>query len=342
MLKKLLEERDELTKKIRALKKQAVHDDIASDIAIYDTLKDMSEKYDMGDILGLQASAQGIIDRLNIRKYIGDELDPVQRIKQTSKDLPPVLLPATMGKAINVYRGKAVIIGAASGAGKSTYMVNLVYHRAIEGDTSVIFSLEMTAPELWAKLFQVHAKVRYKTDTSFGQIMKAAREYQNGDERAKVFFDFVHQFKDRIKIYEMQNMSIDHISSIYEYNRDKLGKMPDWVFIDYFQLIEPAEHLKRYTIREQQIYNARVLANKAKATTSVWAVVSQLNDDGRTAESRELEKAAGLIIVLNRDKDKDSGDYIPEVTINVTKNRFGPTSKFTTVFDGHTGVIGHV
>lgn len=82
-----------------------------------------------------------------------------------------------------------------------------------------------------------------------------------------------------------------------------------------------------------------MFANYVKTKKLCGILISQLNDDGKTAESRQFEKDAGQWIVIERERDKDTEELSPVVHIRVKKGRRTGTGKMICHLDAMSGAF---
>lgn len=80
-------------------------------------------------------------------------------------------------------------------------------------------------------------------------------------------------------------------------------------------------------------------ANYVKSKQKVGILISQLNDDGKTAESRQFEKDAGQWVVIERKYDDKTDTFSDEVVIRFKKGRRTGTGRVVCHIDGGSGAF---
>lgn len=111
--------------------------------------------------------------------------------------------------------GTSYLIGAASGAGKSTYMLWAMVYKpliaflngeGVERDPYwIIFNLEMTQPQLYAKLISMYIFDKYGIQLKFKEIFSRGKDCILSDENfalLKECSDFIDILDQRIKCYD--------------------------------------------------------------------------------------------------------------------------------------------
>lgn len=215
------------------------------------------------------------------------------------------------------------IIAARPSVGKTTIVLNFVYHAALEGKKTLFFSLEMKSESLWEKL----GLIRSKEDKE-GLPYKTNNETLNKHNAEKLIMN-IEECKDLpifIDDFAGSSMSNIRTTSRILHRKENL----DCIVIDYLGLVRP-EDLK--APREQQVAEiSRMAKQLAKELSLPVFLICQLNRDSvksgsepqlhNLRESGQIEQDADVVMLLHRDL---LGDDKEKTAVIVAKNRFGGT-----------------
>lgn len=251
---------------------------------------------------------------------------------------------------IKLRSGLPTVIGAYSGVGKSSIMINLIYHYYIESlkesnsgkkiNRQWVYSLEMTTADILIKLIQMKLSSENKT---VPDVYETRKNYTN-------YIDFLKEIEDKIKIYsndkKTEFISIDTIETQID-SAYLTNSLPDIVYIDYLQIISSKNNPT--DMRLQIMDTMGRLTQLAKKYKFVLIVLAQANRTGsgkkeiyyedpqkgkiegyykecpgmeKLQESSFIEQSAGVVLTLGRYiiMDKNFNDIIE---ISIEKNRFG-------------------
>lgn len=214
--------------------------------------------------------------------------------------------------------GHLVVVAARPGVGKTTLVVNTIYHEALRGKKTLFFSLEMKGEYLWEKLGLIRAGkgLSYKGDD------KAVNE-----RNAKELMTHIEACGDLpIYIDDNGNATISDIRASSKVMHRKVGL--DCIVIDYCTLVKPEDPKVN---REQQVAEiSRQAKLLAKELDLPVFLIAQLNRDSvkkgvepqlhDLRDSGQIEQDADVVILMHRDYvqgDKEDTKLI------VAKNRFG-------------------
>jgi replicative DNA helicase len=336
---KLILERDGLNKSIQKASVQLKKDQLLDNPMLYDRMLELPDLYDSGQMQRCGEICQAIADTVK-STLVYDTRPAIEIIKERKAKMEkPMLFPHEFGfSKLPIHRGFPIVIGAGTGVGKTSFSANMAVAAAMNEETTLFISLEQDIIQLWLKLFTVYQK-KYKRKTySFNSVSEIVRLSHKYPDEWKEFEEFVNEFSKYIELVDMDNMTASQIISRYEMAVDKFEKNPDYVQIDYMQLISPEG--KNQEIRLSLIETSRLLTAKAKSSGSVIIEYSQINDKEDFAESGEMKKAASIAMILRRNEDKNTGEKEASVTLAITKSRFTQCMSSTIKFDGVSGAIG--
>lgn len=230
--------------------------------------------------------------------------------------------------------GNLIVIAGRPAMGKSVLAMNIGWHNANEGKNVVIFTLEMTEPEIQERLVSSVSHVDYQTiqDATFmnnDNDFLLVGEGLDKIGKAKFFIDD----SSSMDIFDLRSKAITHAR--------KNGGV-DLIIVDYLQLLS-AKSESRF--QEVSIIS-RELKKLAKDLQCPVIALSQLN---RSLESRsnkrpilsdlresgQIEQDADKIIFVYREEIYDKmtqSKGLAELIIGKARNC--PKSDVVTVFDG--------
>jgi replicative DNA helicase len=169
--------------------------------------------------------------------------------------------------------------------GKSVLMLQMALEVAFSGKKVAFFTLEMMTDELCQRMISTTGNVDMSMLTSPGKLIKAEMEkIKNASLRLKEI---------SFTIIDTGGMTIEKISAQAGRIQDLSGL--DLLVVDYLQLIKP--NGKEGRNREQEVASfSSGLKELAKRLKIPVITGSQLNDDGKTRESRAIEQDSDALI----------------------------------------------
>jgi len=233
-------------------------------------------------------------------EYLNDRADAKKR-SDVRFDIPA--LDWELG---GIEPGEAVVICGDTSSGKSALAMQAVLSAAMTGQRVMIFSLEMLFQELIARMFSFDGAIS----------MRSLRDGRFTKEECDRLHSSAGRLKQRPVLIE-DAISISEIISRCRAEKVKNGLR--LVLIDYLQLVSP-DRVRRESTREQEVAQiSRALKLLSlELGVSVFSL-SQLNDDGRTRESRAIVQDADICIKIVEPKDA----MPQQVNLLITKNRSG-------------------
>ena len=217
--------------------------------------------------------------------------------------------------------GHLNIVAARPSVGKTTIVLNFIYHAALQGRKTLFFSLEMKSESLWEKLGLIRSGapegLPYKTTNPETNQRNADRLIRNIEECQDLPI-FIDDFAGA-------NMGNIRATSRIMHRKHNL----DCIVVDYVGLVKPEDGGQP---REQQVAEiSRMSKQLAKELNIPIFLICQLNRDSvkkgsepqlhDLRESGQIEQDADVVLLLHRDLLGDKED----VKLIVAKNRFGGT-----------------
>ena len=218
--------------------------------------------------------------------------------------------------------GELWVIGGKPSSGKSVLMFQIAEHVAKTNNRVAAFSLEMMTSEIIARTISNAGWVDYTVLTQ--------PRLANKGQLEKIQVAATRLLSYPMTIDDSAGQNIDTISSECERIRDSHGPL-SLIVVDYIQLIRGGG--QRGESREQEVARASGgLKQLAKSMKCPVLIGCQLNEDGKTRESRSIEQDAdvmlfiadeGIQVVKMRNGKKD---YTMGLTLDGTHQQFSRKS----------------
>lgn len=236
------------------------------------------------------------------------------------------------------------IIGARTGGGKTTTMVNLATRLALRGNVGMYVTLEEPAYAITSKMlscFSVHRNPNHSTNWI---DHNRAKGIVGGVEEHGCMDDFIKGIIRRCRVVDAnKSVNLEHVESptvlyypqyianLIKYRNSKSDKPLDFVLIDFGQLLESMDgaisSFERIRSVMQALKNlagslgiAVIIGAQMKRECyglKIWDWEPELIRDGS-----DMEQAASLIIAIGKDKDAPDEEY--SMAMRYLKNRNGP------------------
>ncbi|MFD2400298.1 DnaB-like helicase C-terminal domain-containing protein [Prauserella oleivorans] len=231
-----------------------------------------------------------------------------------------------------------VTVAARPGVGKSTAALDFARHTAFkQHETVALFSLEMSAGELWDRIICAESRVRFADYGHRGRL--------SADDRARIErrLDDLHPYRGNLVIDDDTSATPAQIRARARQIKRKQGLA--LVIVDYLQLMTPTT---RNENRQQEVSElSRQMKLLAKELEVPVLMLSQLNRaseqraDKRPMladmrESGAIEQDSDIVMLLHRPDSQQRDDArAGEVDLILAKNRGGPTCTITIAHQLH-------
>lgn len=272
-------------------------------------------------------------DYVDINDIFVENIKDIQELEKNKGELPGITtgfkdLDKLLG---GLHKTDLIILAARPGMGKTAFALNVAQNAAFDGNSVIIFSLEMANKQLGQRMLSMAAGVdmeNIKKGTLSMDDWNSLSMAQDGFEGKKIVIDEAVN----ISILEMKNKC----------RRLKAERGLDLVIIDYLQLMS----MDGRESREKEVSAlSRGIKLMAKELDCAIILLSQLNRDAENRkghrpqlsdlrESGAIEQDADIVIFLKRedyyddDDDKELGGIRNNRSIcevNIAKHRNGPT-----------------
>lgn len=184
--------------------------------------------------------------------------------------------------------GELWVVGGGSSSGKSALMYQI--ESALIGEAQVVanFSAELMAREIVGRLVTLRAKVPYRVITTPKESTKVELQRINAAIKSMA--------ATRMWVDDSAGQSLDTIASEAERIRDIEGEI-GLIVVDYIQIIKGIRG--KGDSREQEIASiSGGLKQLAKKMECPVITGTQLNDDGKTRESRAIEQDSDVLMLI--------------------------------------------
>lgn len=226
-----------------------------------------------------------------------------------------------------LHSGLAVL-GAGTGAGKTTLILQLVSHLVETGERVLYISLEMAAVELYTRLISRLVAERGQGRFSSLSLRQKVELYENQDvANARNYIR--DRIAPRLNIVEgIGDFSAGEVAELTRYYTTQDGK-PPVVVVDYLQLLAPSD--PRLSDKQATDNNVKTIKRTARDYNALVVCISSFNResyDTQTAtlkafkESGAIEYTADLVLSLEATDPLQGIDNVP-VVLNCLKNRDG-------------------
>lgn len=320
-------------------------DGLHLDLALETNVRSISGLYESRAFTDLENTCSLIIQQCRTKWM--DQRSPEDALRAHGKLPPGLKIPNLWNAPDNSFfrAGAPVVISSASGVGKSTTARNIIVHNILNKIPTVYVTNEDTKAEAVIGLFTIYAKLHLGLSLSFMEVERWNHESlkpgasDKAKESARQLYIFAKQIQKYVCIIEAEYWSMSRIIFGAENAENYFGRPADCVILDYAQRIDPEPASKNKDIRLQMIEASRMWANYVKSKQKVGILISQLNDDGKTAESRQFEKDAGQWVVIERKYDDSTDTFSEEVVIRFKKGRRTGTGRVVCHIDGSSGAF---
>lgn len=212
---------------------------------------------------------------------------------------------------------KFYVIGALTSLGKTTFVMQMADSMALNGTDVLVFSLEMAKEDIIARSLSRHtytiatrnndlSRAKTELDILMGERYREYTERDN-DTISQAYDDYMDYAAEHISIYEGRYTAAK-IREITKRYMDITGKIPA-VVVDYLQIIQPPDDLKRGTVKEQTDANIDVFTAMRRELKTPVIAISAFNrnsynnvaDNSSFKESGNIEYAGDCVITLEPD-----------------------------------------
>lgn len=236
----------------------------------------------------------------------------------------PWPLPSLTNATGGFRPGNTTVIGAETGGGKTTLATMCALHAAKSGYGVAILSPEMTKWEVAKKIVAQHGRLCLSDWLQGNQ--------SSGERRATA-----SAANDARRLGIAIDERPDVTPAMLEAGLMRLMRKHkvDLVIVDYIQLMESGLREDGSSRERYVAFVSRSMKKMCKRLGLAGIILTQLNDDGKVRESRQIKMDASNVVIL---RDKGMGNF--EAALE--KARFSARRRIPLFFDGATGLFSEV
>ena len=262
-------------------------------------------------------SQNGHLSLQNAAKLAADTFLAIDSGELASLATPFPSVNTTLGGG---FAPGLIIIAARPSVGKTALALTLALHYA--NDKTVAFlSLEMSASQLAARVIQSVLSLQKPTGPNF----------YTAEHRAKLR-DAHLSLQSHLKIY-------DHVTALPDAIQAIRDLRPRIAFVDYLQLLDAGDADENRASQVTKISRSlKLLSSELDIPIIALAQVNREAEKHARSpklsdlrESGSIEQDADVVLFLSRKPDEEEFNE-QDITLDVAKNRNGPTGRTTLVF----------
>lgn len=247
------------------------------------------------------------------------------------------------------YRQELILVGGKRGAGKSIVCSNLVANQLDSGNSTVYFTIEMTAKETLERIMAIQSGVEYqhirKGTLSFEEqlalIKIRASQFQNSEELVEAFREHRNPIKfeqelirskqlveNQLVIIDDRELSLTSVDLHLQKLKAKYGDKFKLAVVDYLNQIQvngKADSMYDWTT---QIFISKKLKEFARKYDICIFSPYQIDDSGATRFAKGILDSTDIALLLDA-HTKDQA----KLTFTTTKIRGGADLKFSVGMD---------
>lgn len=270
-----------------------------------------------------------------VQTFIVSSLDKWQREHDAEQSCGLSYGIADLDAATGGMRpGEQTALGASSGVGKTSALVQALHANCSQGIPCHAFLLEPTRDQVVRKLCSMVAGVRYGavTDPRTANVVESDALRR----AAGVIAEWPLFLHDR------STLTLDQVLGLGRLSINRHGTK--LIALDYVQRLKIRQAERDEPLRLRVARASTALADLVKGTNCASLLLSQLTTGRKNGaqakptmydfrESSQIENDAHTIILLHRTYDEDQGHYMSEGAIFVPKQRFGLPCNLAAWFD---------
>lgn len=231
----------------------------------------------------------------------------------------------------NNEKSSLITVGGRPAMGKTSFITTIMLHLLKNNKKCLFFSLDMSVQQLVKKLIAQVAEVDM-------QHINNGKTNGKEWERLTVAIEKLKNYD--VEISDLPCISVDKIKEKVE------AEKPEFVFIDYLQLIDIPSKVQRSEGIENIMKKLKEIAKENSCTVFITSQLSRALEtriDKRPMlsdlrESGAIENVSDVVMFIYRDEyynNYDNENYLinkGKAEITVAKNKFGPVGTCTLLF----------
>lgn len=245
---------------------------------------------------------------LNLLSEIWDTLKS-DILSRTENPKYPIGLKILDEVLWGVHKKELMVIGARTSQGKSAFSIFLASQLADAGNRVIYFSLEMSKEQILERLLTQILRIN-------NLLLRQGKSKEEVVKREKVFLSWMDNAK--LLIEDKYGYDFEKVVRIIELIR------PDFVFIDYIQMISAKNYHSKLDAVEEYVRKLKELSNEFNFGGIIVSQVNRSGIDGAEMQHLKwagvLEEHPDVVIMLKWDWSmEDPNRFI----VDVKKQRHG-------------------
>lgn len=232
-----------------------------------------------------------------------------------------------LNNTLRLHRTDFLVIGAKTGTGKSSFLLNLMQDLSKEYQC-VYFNLEMSKSTIYQRIIAIDSGV------PVFDVEKPKTNYQS-----ELIQKSIKEIEQRGIIVEHLKTDIDDIKRIILSSKQSSNGKHTIVFLDHIGLVTMKGTKTEY---EEQTKIAKELRRIAMTYDCTIIAAAQFNRSSYQAEqlnvsmlksSGEIEQSASRVILLYKDEEDTTDELNPVMYVEIGKSRDGIDSRIKFIYD---------
>lgn len=190
-----------------------------------------------------------------------------------------------------VERGNLLVIGGQTKSGKTILASQIALNIALSGKPVLFISLEMSERELTLRMLSSMARVNTREVRRWSEV-----------EHGRFSVASVTLMSAKLSIVT-RRYRLSEIVSACQSHAARPGEPLAAIVLDYAQLTEGMRKGKEDRRQQEIAEISRTCKRLAGKLNVLFVLLTQLNDDGRTREGRDIENDANLMVEVGHNRD---------------------------------------
>lgn len=286
----------------------------------------------------------------DINDVLVENIKQIRELEQNKGQLPGITTGfRDLDKKLNgLHKSDLIILAARPGMGKTSFALNIAQNAAMDGNSVMIFSMEMSATQLGQRMLAMSACVdmeNLKTGNLSSDDWMALSDAQDSYENCTLYIDDTSD----LSVMEMKNKC----------RRLKAEKGLDLIIVDYLQLMNMGYKTDNLVAAIGQITrNLKVMAKELDVAIILLSQLSRASEQRANhrpqlsdlRDSGSIEQDADIVIFLRRDDYYENDEEAAQINaganltcdVDIAKHRSGPTGIIKLAWIGRYTKFGNL
>lgn len=314
------------------------HDEIAHGLrdrqlitVIDNNIKELTQSALEKDVGKVREILSGVVEQLSVQRVAPQSLSDAIDQEDNSR-----IIPTYMGELDDVLTGVSglTIVAAASGGGKSTFMMDVAINQYLKGHSVLFISLELSAKVFGMRLKSYLTGINFTNILQHGTIDRATGlpKVTLTDDEIALIDKTMKEFFDRPNAFRIITEPLDTDELLALITVEKSLYDIDIVYVDYLNLVGSPRGSASESWRNLSD-TAKALHRLSMSHGIVTVSAAQVNvekqpkggqlPDVKTRGSAELIFSSSLFLYFHVPSGAEGDEN--SLVLYVLKNRIGPT-----------------